>query len=75
MEPGITSFEAPRFLEVGELLPALPLAAPALEVAPEREPVAAEREVPLLRDEVLPDFDFEADLEEELLFFDAVLGI
>lgn len=74
IEPGFTSpDEAPRLREVG-LLPALELPpAEDLEVAPLRE---ADCEEPLLLAEPLREADCEEpDLEEELLFFVAVLGI
>jgi hypothetical protein len=58
--------EALRLREVGDALPDLPPVEPDREVAPDLEPLFFEAELP----------DFEApDLEDELLFFVAVLGI
>lgn len=64
--------EAPRFLEVGELL-LEELLEFDLEVAPDLD---EDFEEPLLRDELLREPDFEEeDFDDELLFLFAVLGI
>jgi hypothetical protein len=60
--------EALRFLEVAELL----LLEFVLEVAPDLD--EEDFEAPLLFDALLREFE-EPDLEDELLFFAAVLGI
>jgi hypothetical protein len=59
--------EALRLRDVGDELPDLPPVEPDREVAPDLEE-------PLLFEAELLDFE-EPDLEDELLFFVAVLGI